>query len=170
MAKRELKKYIAGLTKEQLEEQFVLLYEKFPDVKTYYNFVFNPQEEKLADEAKVKIANEYFPTRSKRAKLRRSVAQKFIRHFITLGVDPLVIADVMLFAIETAQKYSARRYVRYTSFYSSLLTAYKQAVDFSVKNGILSDMRPRLAAIPEAARTQKWENHWDFATVWSRID
>jgi len=170
MAKRELKKYIAGLTKEQLEEQFVLLYEKFPDVKTYYNFVFNPQEEKLADEAKAKIADEYFPTRAKRAKLRRSVAQKFIRHFITLGVDPLVIADVMLFAIETAQKYSARRYVRYTSFYSSLLTAYKQAFDFSVKNGILSDMRPRLATIPEVARTQKWENHWDFATVWSRID
>lgn len=170
MAKRELKKYIAELTKEQLEEQFVLLYEKFPEVKTYYNFVFNPQEEKLADAAKAKIANEYFPTRGKRAKLRRSVAQKHIKHFITLGVDPLVIGDVMLYAIETAQSYSARRQVRYASFYNSLLTAYKQAVEFAAKNGVMADMRTRLAAIPEVARTQKWDNHWDFATIWSRID
>lgn len=170
MAKRELKKYLTGLTKEQLEEQFVLLYEKFPEVKTYYNFVFNPQEGKLADQAKVKIANEYFPSKGKRAKLRRSVAQKFIRHFITLGVDPLVTADVMLFAIETAQKFSASRYPRYASFYGSTLTAYKQAVDFSIRNGILGEMRARLAVIPDVARAQNWENHWDFATVWSRVD
>lgn len=35
MSKRELKKYVAQLTKEQLEEQVMELYEKFSPVKVY---------------------------------------------------------------------------------------------------------------------------------------
>ena len=59
MSKRDLKKYLSGLSKNQIEEQFLELYTKFADVKTYYDFVFNPNEEKLLREAKVKISNEY---------------------------------------------------------------------------------------------------------------
>ena len=44
MSKRDLKKYLDKLDKPQLEEQLIELYEKFVDVKKYYDFVFNPQE------------------------------------------------------------------------------------------------------------------------------
>ena len=40
MSKRDLKKYVSELSKEQLEEQIIDLYDKFKDVNTYYNFVF----------------------------------------------------------------------------------------------------------------------------------
>ena len=103
MSKRDLKHYLSGLTKEQIEIQLINLYEKFPDVKVFYDFVFNPKEDKLLREAKLKISNEYFPTRGKRAKMRRSTAQKIVKHFITLGVEAAVIADVMLYNIEIAQ-------------------------------------------------------------------
>ena len=100
MSKRDLKKYISSLNKKQLEEQIIELYDKFLPVKTYYDFVFNPKEDKLLDECKIKISNEYFPVRGKKAKARRSVAQKYIKHFISLGVDSFIIADVMLYNIE----------------------------------------------------------------------
>ena len=61
MSKRELRKYLKELTKEQLEEQIINLYDKFPAVKTYYDFVFNPNERKLLQEFKLKVSNEYFP-------------------------------------------------------------------------------------------------------------
>ncbi|WP_396179780.1 DUF6155 family protein, partial [Flavobacterium sp.] len=51
MSKRDLKKYVTELSKEQIEEQIIELYLKFPEVKTYYDFVFNPNEEKLLREA-----------------------------------------------------------------------------------------------------------------------
>ncbi|HEY0091292.1 MAG TPA: DUF6155 family protein, partial [Flavobacterium sp.] len=121
MSKRDLKKYLAELTKSQVEEQFIELYEKFPEVKTYYDFVFNPKEEKLIQESKAKITNEYFPIKSKRAKLRRSVAQGYIKQFILLGVEPHSVEDVMLFNLEVAQKYTAKRDMRYASFYKSML-------------------------------------------------
>ena len=60
MSKRALKKYLADLQKEDLEEQLLDLYDRFPSVKKYYNFVFNPKEDKMLLEAKMKISNEYF--------------------------------------------------------------------------------------------------------------
>ncbi|AWI26485.1 DUF6155 family protein [Flavobacterium pallidum] len=170
MSKRDLKKYLNSLTKEQLEAQFTTLYEKFPEVKTYYDFVFNPNEEKLTAAAKAKIANEYFPVKSKRAKLRRSVAQKYIKHFLNLGVDAFAVADVMLFTIETAQKYSAKREMKYASFYKSIQTAYEQAVKYVIANGILPDFRERLLSVAAEANRQRWENRYEIQRLGEALE
>ena len=124
MSKRDLKKYLTELKKEQLEEQLIELYDKFSDVKVYYDFVFNPNEDKLVREAKFKISNEYFPVKGKKSKMRRSVAQKFIKHFITLGVDAFIIADIMLYNIEIAQTYSSEKLVKQELFFKSMLTSF----------------------------------------------
>lgn len=165
MSKRDLKKYLTGLSKEQVEEQFLDLYDKFTEVKTYYDFVFNPKEEKLIQESKAKISNEYFPIKSKRAKLRRSVAQKYIKHFITLGVDPFSLADVMLFNVEVAQKYSAKREMRYSSFYKSMLNSFEQAVNYIISNGIVSEFKERILSIQSESARQRWENKDDFERI-----
>ncbi len=170
MSKRDLKKYLASLPKEELEEQLMELYEKFPEVKTYYNFIFNPKEDKLEQEAKLKILHEYFPVRGKRAKLRRSVAQKYIKHFITLGVDAYITADVMLYNIETAQKYTARREIRSATFYKSMYNSYKQAVDFVVINGMTAEFKPRILAIHDKAFAQDWENSKEFERVYDNFE
>ena len=93
MSKRELKKFLNQLPKSELEAQIVALYDKFIPVKTYFDFVFNPKEDQLVNDAKVKISLEFYPLKRKRPKMRRSVAQKFIKHFISLGVDDFMIAD-----------------------------------------------------------------------------
>lgn len=162
MSKRDLKKYLSTLNKEQVEEQLLELYDKFRDVKIYYDFVFNPKEEKLVQEAKLKIANEYFPVKSKRPKLRRSVPQKFIKHFITLGVDPFALADVMLYAIETAMRYSAKKEMKYTSFYKSILNSYEQVITFTIANGVVAEFRERILAVNEEVNKQRWENVYMF--------
>lgn len=169
MSKRDLKKYLSGLDKPQLEEQITELYEKFKDVKVFYDFAFNPNEQKLADEARLKMANEYFPARGKWPKMRRGTAQKIIRHFITLGVDPFVIADLMLYNIEVAQSYAAKRKIKYDSFYKSMLNSYEQAVAFIVDKGILYEFRNRVVAVGSEAASQKWPNSHGFEAVAERI-
>lgn len=170
MSKRDLKKYLKELTKEQLEDQLSELYDKFKDVKVYYDFAFNPNEDKLIGEAKVKIANEYFPAKGKRAKMRRSIAQKYIKHFLTLGVDVTMVSDLMLFTIETAQSFSSKRYIKYESFFKSIFTAYQQAVNFMIENGILTEFLDRVVEINEEANRQKWINNYDFNAFIEKID
>ena len=58
MAKRELQKHLKELTKSQLIKEVMDLYDRFKEVKTFYDFSFNPQEEKLIDKAKAKIYHE----------------------------------------------------------------------------------------------------------------
>ncbi len=168
MSKRDLKKYLNELTKAQLEEQILELYEKFSPIKVYYNFVFNPKEDTLLQECKVKISNEYFPIQSgkkrKRPKMRRSVAQKYIKHFLSLGVDPFVIADVMLYNIEVAQTFSAKYDVNQDLFYKSMHNSFDQAVKFIISNGILAEFKERIIAIHQRTLAQKWYNEPEFAS------
>ena len=170
MSKRDLKKYLKELDKEQLEEQIIELYDKFSDVKVYYDFAFNPNEEKLIQEAKFKITNEYFPVKGKKAKMRRSVAQKFIKHFIKLGVDVTMVADLMLFTIETAQRFSSKRLIKYESFFKSIFTAYQQAVSFMIENSIINEFLDRVVEIKEEANHQNWINKQEFIAFVEKVD
>ena len=175
MSKRDLKKYLTELSKEQLEEQLMELYEKFSPVKVYYDFVFNPKEDKLLQESKVKISQEYFPVKKARAKrypkakMRRSVAQKIIKHFIMLGVDSFITADIMLYNIEIAQTYSSQNFVKQELFYKSMLNSFEQAVNFIVLNGILAEFKTRIEGINEMVLEQKWRNKYDFEAILDKL-
>jgi hypothetical protein len=170
MSKRDLKKYLSELNREQLQEQILELYDKFVPVKTYYDFVFNPKEDKLLEECKLKISNEYFPIRGKKPKMRRSVAQKYIKHFITLGVDAYLIADVMLYNIEIAQTLSSEKEIKSELFYKSMLTSFHQAITFLIEKGILNDFETRIVAIKDETIVQNWINRYEFNAVVERFD
>lgn len=165
MSKRALVKYLQSLEKSELESQVLDLYERFKPVKTYYNFVFNPKEDKLVEEAKFKIAHEYFPTNGRKPKARRSVAQKFIKHFITLELDPALVADVMLFNLETAQRYNAMKNTTQEAFYKSLLNGFEQAMGFIKGNGLKVVYQKRLTDIVDTAFEQEWFNAEGFDSL-----
>lgn len=170
MSKRDLKKYLSELNKTQLEEQILELYDKFKEVKVYYDFVFNPKEINLVKEAKLKISNEYYPIRGKKPKMRRSIAQKFIKHFISLGVDAYIIADIMLYTLEIAQTLSAEREIKQEAFYKSMLSSFQQSISFMIEKGILDDFKSRVVAIQEETNSQNWFNKYEFNTTVERFD
>jgi len=170
MSKRDLKKYLNELNKEQLEGQIIELYDKFSNVKVYYDFVFNPNEDKLIREAKFKISNEYFPLKGKRPKMRRSIAQKFIKHYITLGVDVFIIADIMLYNIEIAQTFSAEKTIKQELFFKSMLTSFQQAVSFLMEHGIFIEFRSRVVAVKDETVYQNWVNQYEFNAIVERFE
>ena len=170
MSKRDLKKYLSELDKTQLEDQLVALYDKFKDVKVYYDFVFNPNERNLVKDAKLKISNEYFPIRGKRPKMRRSVAQKYIKHFISLGVDNYIIVDIMLYNIEIAQTLASEKQINSEAFYKSMLNSFEQAISFIIEKGILDDFKNRVVAIKDESINQQWINNYQFNAIIERFD
>ncbi|MFM7019037.1 DUF6155 family protein [Flavobacterium sp.] len=170
MSKRDLKKYLSNLNKVQLEEQIIELYDKFKEVKIYYDFALNPNETKLIREAKIKVTNEYYPIKGKRAKMRRSVAQKFIKHFVSLGMDAYLIADLMLYTIEIAQTYSSEKDIKQEAFYKSMLTTFQQALHFMIEKGIVSEYKSRVEAIYENTVSQKWYNNYEFQIQLEKLD
>jgi hypothetical protein len=170
MSKRDLKKYLNQLSKEQLEEQLLELYDKFKNVKTYYDFVFKPNENALHKEAKLKISNEYFPIRGKRPKMRRSVAQKYIKQFLILGVDSYIIADVMLYSVEIAQSLTSEKIIKQEAFYKSMQNSFEQSISFMIEKGVLNDFKSRVVAIQKETEEQKWPNQYEFNAIVERFN
>ena len=170
MSKRDLKKYLNEIDKAELEAQIIELYDKFKDVKVYYDFVFNPNEKNLIKDAKQKISNEYFPIRGKKPKMRRSVAQKFIKHFITLGVDSFIIADLMLYNIEIAQTLSSEKAIKQELFYKSMLNSFEQAISFMIEKAILYEFQSRVESIRNESVTQDWLNKYEFNAILERLE
>lgn len=158
MSKRALTKYLQELPKEELENQVLDLYTRFKAVKDYYNFVFNPKEDKLVEEAKLKIANEYFPVKRKKPRARRSVAQKYIKQFMLLEMDPALIAEVMLFNLETAQRFNQAKRINQEAFYKSMFNSFEQVVSFTETNGLKAVYQSRIQRILEMAWEQEWFN------------
>ena len=158
MSKRALQKYLSELTEDQLREQLMHLYTTFKDVKVYYDFVFNPREEKLVNESKEKIANEYFPVRRKRPRARRSVAQNYIKHFKTLGVNPLHIADIMWFNLEIAAAFNKERKFKQEAFYKSLAKSFDEAIRYCSVHGLTDEFLPRIRKVYDEIVAQNWSS------------
>lgn len=162
MSKRALKKFIADLDRLALQEQILELYDRIPEVKTYYNFVFNPKEDKLVEDAKIKISNEYFPIRRKRPRKRRSIAQKYIKHFKTLGMNPILLLDVMLYNIEIAQTFEKTNSPQPDTFYKSMLNSFRELIQYATYHHLLEENADRIETIIAFADKNKWPNAFLF--------
>lgn len=162
MGKRQLIHFIKELKREELEEQLIDLYDRFKEVKEFYDFSFNPNEDKRYQVAKQKIALEYFPENGRRAKKRRSVAQGIFKHLIKLEFNPELVADLMLFNIELAQTYTADNQIKQAAFYKSMLKSFRHVLVYIRENGLEAQFGNRAKNIIAMAFQQKWENAEGF--------
>jgi len=162
MSKRDLSKYLASLSKKELEKQVEELYDRLKEVRQFYNFVFNPKEDKMVEEAKFKISKEYFPQGKRKPKRRRSVAQKHIKNFIKLGVEPSLIADVMLYNIEIAQAACAEKTITQDAFYKSILKSFQDTLKYLNEKSLRQKFKERVNKIPDNALNQNWVNKFAF--------
>lgn len=165
MSKRALKKYLKELDNSQLTDQIIDLYDRFKDVKNFYDFAFNPKEDKILNDFKTRIYREYFPASGRKPKARPSIAQKRIKTFIKLEMDPHLILEAMVFTINTAQRFSAERLRNSEAFYKSFYTSFKQAVLFAEYHGVVENVLPELIAIVQEAENQNWPNSPDFKVL-----
>lgn len=165
MSKRELRKYLKDLTKEQLEDQTVDLYERFKQVKEYYDFAFNPNENELIEQCRFQISKEYYPIGSRKAKMRRSVAQKWIKKLTLLDADATLLADVMFFNIEIALTFSGEHIIRQESFFTSMYKSFDEALRFVSEKGILTEFRGRIEKIANDTWDQQWPNRNAFEDI-----
>jgi hypothetical protein len=165
MSKRELRKYLKELTKDQLEDQIVDLYERFKPVKEYYDFAFNPKENELIEQCRFQISKEYYPVSSRKAKMRRSVAQKWIKKLMLLDADATLLADVMFFNIEIALTFSGEHIIRQDSFFTSMYKSFDEALRFASEKGILTEFRGRIEKIANDTWDQEWPNKNAFEDI-----
>ena len=145
MSKQKLKKELQRLTKEQLIEQILDLYEKNKAVKEFYDFYLNPYNDKeLVEKYKKIIRKEFNLVSPERAGLKYSVAKRAISDFKNLQPSPEILADVMLTLPECACEFTFTYGDMEEPFYNGAYNNFVSALKFMSKYGILDNFKLRV--------------------------
>lgn len=88
--------------------------------------------------------------------------KKIIKHYIQLGVDPYIVGDIMLFNIEVALRYTKENSTKQSSFYTSMLKSYQEAILFITEKGLSPDFVVRIKSISSESKKQDWPNSYTF--------
>jgi hypothetical protein len=159
MSKAMLKKELQKLTKEQLIEQVLDLYEKNKSVKEFYEFYLNPVSEKdLFEKYKNIIVNEFYPIRGQyyNAKTRFSVCKKAISDFKALSPSPELLADLMLTLAENACQFTSEYGDMWEGYYTSAENNFDAALKFMSKHNLLDNFKLRAEQCVEWASDCGW--------------
>lgn len=144
MYKIKLKKELQKLTKTQLLEQILDLYDKNNTVKAFYNFYLNPsKEEELIIKYKKIIRKEFNVENPMKSTEKFSVAKRAISDFKGLQPSPQSLADVMLYLPERACELTHHYGDFSEQFYNSAYNNFKVALAFLNKHDLLGDFKPR---------------------------
>ena len=100
MSKAKLKKYLQTLSKEQVIEVMLELYDARKEAKEYLEFYLTPNSNAELEKCKKVIRQEFFPTRGFSEKPSFAKCRKVISDFQKLKPEPTCVADLMLFYIE----------------------------------------------------------------------
>lgn len=155
----DLKRRLKDSTKEQLEKDILDLYKKSNFVKEYYTSKNSDGGElSLLKKHQQIIEQEFFPVRGF-GDGRLSVAKKSITEFKKLCTNQMLIADLMLFYVETGVKYTLCYGDIDAPFYTSMENMYKNALSFIEKNNFRHIFNVRCQKIVEDTSAIGWGFH-----------
>jgi hypothetical protein len=144
MSKTEFKKHLLSLTKEQVIEQVLGLYDTCKPAKEYFEYCLKPDEKGKFRKYKDVVVNEFFTdTLMGIGKLRFSVAKKAIADFRSLNPSPELLGDLMVALPEMACKFTCEYGDMPEQFYTSAATNFELALKFLKKNGLLEQFQHR---------------------------
>ena len=144
MSKAKLKKELNNLSKENLVEQILDLYDKNKSVKEFYDFYLNPHNEKeLVEKYKKIIIKEFNVERPERSGLKFSIAKRAISDFRDLQPSPVALADVMLTLPEYACEFTYTYGDMEESFYNGAYNNFVAALKFIHKHDLLENFKLR---------------------------
>lgn len=157
MSKPELKKHLQSLSKEQMIETVLEMYDNMKPVKEYLEFFLNPNEKEMLEKYKAIVVNEFYPRgKSTQPKTRFSVAKKAIADFRALKPSPELLGDLMVTLAELACKFTYDYGDMWEQYYTSAGTNYELALKFLQKNNLLETFKLRCKVCVKYASPCGW--------------
>ena len=157
MGLTDLKKELKKFDKDKLIDLVVDLYKKNKAVKGFFDFYINPNERELFEKYRYKVFAAFYPKRGFNYKLKDG--KQAISDFKKLGASADLLADLMLFYVETGVKFTNDFGDIDESFYSSLEKAYVQALTLMRKEELLEKFADRASNIIKDADGIGWGFH-----------
>ena len=157
MGVADIKKELRKLDKSKLIEIITELYRKNKSVRQYFDFYMNPNEKELATKYKRKVFEAFYPTKGDRYSLKDG--KQAITEFKKYEPSPELIADLMLFYVETAVQFTNDFGDINEAFYSSIGSTYLSSLTLMRKDNILKSFSERVKKVVKDTEDVGWGLH-----------
>lgn len=143
MGLTEIKKELNKFDKGKLIEIIADLYKKNKEVKSLLDFYANPNEAELFDKYREKVREAFYPKRGSRFKLKDG--KSAISDFKKRNPSATLVADLMLYYVETGVEFTDEVGSIDDAFYTSLESTYLAALKLMQKEHLLDHFAQRNA-------------------------
>ena len=155
--KRELRKFLDGLSKEELVEQAVQLFTDFAPVREYFEMRLGPADDSETVRKKYKriIDEQFFPSRGE-PRLNLAGARKALRDYrkVARSIDGVV--DLMLHYVETGIAFGHDLGFMDEALSRSLFLVFRDAVGEVVKADLEAEFAARCWSVARSSGNLGW--------------
>jgi hypothetical protein len=157
MGLSDIKKELKKLDNENLIELIVDLCKKNKSVKEFFDFYANPDEKELFDKYRNKIHEAFSPKRRRKPKLK--AGKQAISDFKNFSPSAELLADLMLYYVESGVKFTNESSHINKPLYSSLETTYRATLTLMKNEDLLGKFAFRAKKIVNDSRNIGWYFH-----------
>ena len=155
----DIKKELKKLDKDKLIDLVADLYKKNKSVKEFFDFYANPDERELFNKYRDKVFEAFYPKLGFKLKLKEG--KQAISDFKKLEPSAELLADLMLFYVETGVKFTNDFGDIDEGFYSSIEKTYIAALTLMKKENLLDKFSDRAGNVVNDSSGIGWGFH-DF--------
>ncbi len=170
MSKAKLKKYMSALSKEQVVDIMLQLYDASKEANAWLEFYMEPNSDAELEKYKKAIRNQFFGRNDWPKDPSFRECNKLITSFKKLIPDPNAIADLMLYYVEQGCSLTAQYGDYDDPFYTALENNFNKAVKFISSNGLMSEYSPRMKKMIESVECcgygfpdTLWDIYYEYA-------
>jgi len=163
MGLTDIKKELKKLDKDKLIDLIADLYKKNKSVKEFFDFYIEPNEIELFNKYRERVFNAFYPKRGFNYNLKDG--KTAISDFKKLGPSSELLADLMLFYVETGVEFTNDFGDINEAFYSSLEKTYLSALTLMKKENLLDKFADRTLKVVSVTSEMGWGFHDYLADV-----
>ncbi len=163
MGLAEIKKELKKMDKNNLVGLLSDLYKKNQSVKEFLDFIISPNEKELFLKYSDKVYEAFYPKRGNRLKL--SDGKKAISDFRKLETSKELLAELMLYYVETGVKFTREYGDIDEPFYNSVASVYSNALTLMSKEKILPKFAVRAKKIVTDTSGMGWGFHDELSDI-----
>jgi hypothetical protein len=156
LTKKALLKHLNKSDKEDIIIEVVRLFDKFKNVKEYYQAELSDDANPTLDKYKKKIAKAYSLSNPKERSTNINV-NKLINEFKKICIYERELADLMLYRVECGVEAFNRNNNRSATFYNCIVVTFEDAIKLIVADQSMNEFRQRIDKVIKNAARGKYE-------------
>ena len=147
MSKSPVKKLLSGMSKEDVINVVLELYDARKEAREYLDYFVNPNEKSELEKFKKNVLKEFDNDGIRMPQCRFSVCRKALSDFKKLSPSAETLAEAMVFYVERVYEFSFCNGDLWEQYYDSAISNFRSTLKFLIKNNLLESMIPRIVQI-----------------------